>query len=336
MKLVTSVIPCKRQASGPPSGSLGVVGAVLVCASALMLALGCGPQGSGPAEETTAAAGSGGEYPVTLTDSAGREVTIEHEPERIASMAPSVTETLFAVGAGEKVVGVTTSDDYPEEVRDLETVGDFQQVNVEKILALETDLLFLSFAYSTEERAEELEEQTQADVVVVDPETLDEVLESVETVGLAAGEPEGGRELRQRMEAELREVEEAVAGEPRPTVFYEVFGDPLQTVGPGSFIHDALVRAGGANIAADTDEAYPTYSAETVVERDPDFYLLGSLSGTSPEDIADRPGFSELTAVREGQVATVEDDLISRPGPRLPQGVRQIAETLHPESFSGE
>ncbi|MGI8650055.1 MAG: ABC transporter substrate-binding protein [Rubrobacter sp.] len=284
--------------------------------------------GASTTKETTEAAPSEAGYPLTVTDSANREVKIDEEPENISSMAPRVTETLFAVEAEDKVVGVTTSDDYPEEVSEIETVGDYSEINIEKVLALDTDLLFVSFD-TTAERADELQEQTNAEVVVVDPGSLDEVLSSIELIGRAAGEPEAGRELSR----ELDEIEEAVAGEPEPTVFYEVFGEPLQTVGPGSFIDDTTNVAGGENIAADTNEAYPTYSAETVIERDPDFYLVGSFSGTTPGTVAERPGFSELGAVTRDQVVVIDDDLISRPGPRIVDGVRQVAEAIHHKAF---
>lgn len=307
----------------------------VVALAALSLAFGCGaPSSSGPEETSRSqASGTTSGYPLTVEDSVGREVTIEEEPDRIASMAPSVTETLFAVGAGEKVVGVTTADLYPKEVTEIETVGDFQQVNIEKVLQLETDVLFVSFDSSTRERAEELEDQTNAEVVVVNPGTMEEVLASMELVGRAAGEPERGRELEQKMRSDLKEITDAVAGEPEPSVFYEVYGDPLQTVGPGSFIHDAITLAGGNNIAADTNKGYPTYSAETVIQKDPQYYLVGSLSGETPESVAERPGYAELTAVAEDRVLTVNDDLISRPGPRITDGVRQIAEKIHPEAF---
>lgn len=272
-------------------------------------------------------------YPVTVTDSLGREVTIESEPENIASMAPSITETLFAIGAGDKVVGVTTADKYPEEVKEIEEIGNFQQVNIEKLLELDTDLLFHSYDSTTREVAEELEKQTNADVVVVNPKTLDEVVSSMELVGRAAGEPEAGRELGQKLRSDLEEIASAVAGKPEPTVFYEVFDDPLQTVGPGSFIHDALELAGGENIAADANKAYPTYSAETLIEKDPDYYFIGESVGITPEDVAERPGYSSLTAVEEGNVVAVDDSLLSRPGPRITEAIREVAKIMHPEAF---
>lgn len=291
-------------------------------------------EGTGGAETTMSSGGSGSaEYPVEITDSLGREVVIDSEPENIASMAPSVTETLFEVGAGEKVVGVTTADEYPEEVAEIEKIGDFQQVNVEKLLELDTDLLFHSYDSTTRDVAEDLEEQTGADVVVVNPKTLDEVVSSMELVGKAAGEPERGRELEQELRSDLEDIASAVEGEPEPTVFYEVFNDPLQTVGPGSFIHDALELAGAENIAADTDKAYPTYSAETVIERDPEYYFIGESVGITPEDVAERPGYSSLTAVEEGNVVAVDDASLSRPGPRITEAIREVAEEMHPEAF---
>lgn len=309
--------------------------AVLTMVAVAVFLAGCGSSGSATGQETTlseASSGSRAGYPLTVTDSVGREVTIDAEPEEIASMAPSITETLFAVEAGDRIAGVTTADDYPAEVTDIDTIGDYSEINIEKVLAVGTDLLFVSFD-TTAERANELQDQTNASVVVVDPETLDEVLSSVELVGRAAGEPENGRELRDEMRSELDRIEEAVAGEPEPSVFYEVYGDPLQTVGPGSFIDDAINVAGGENIAAGTGEAYPTYSEETVIEEDPDYYLVASLSGATPETVAERPGFRNLSAVTDDQVETIDDDLISRPGPRIVDGVARIAEAIHPGAF---
>lgn len=320
-------------AGGTGRGQVRRLLSAALAALTLVLVAACGPGavGTQPHEEETAA--SRGGYPVTVTDSVGRRVTIESEPQRIASMAPSLTETVFALGEGEKVVGVTTADDYPPEVRKLPKIGDFQQVNVEKVIELDADLLLVSFEYSTRERAEELEEQTGADVVVVDPGSLEEAVASMELVGRAVGAPGRGERLRSRLERELREISEAVEGRPRPTVFYELWHDPLQTVGPGSFIHDAIVLAGGRNIAASTGKPYPTYSTETLIRKDPDYYLVGSSSGVSPEEVKERPGYSALSAVRRGRVVVVNDDLINRPGPRIARGVREIAEAIHPEAF---
>lgn len=307
-----------------------------LAASLLTVALipACGQTPGNAQQETTKTAqASSGVYPITVEDSVGREVGIDERPESIASMAPSVTETLFEVGAGERVSGVTTADDYPPEVKEIETVGDYRQPNQEKIIALDTDLLFISFDHSTRSEAEKLEETTGTDVVVVNPRTVDEAIDSVGLVGEAAGSPEKAADVEQDLRGELDYIRQKVSGEPEPTVFYEIYPDPLQTAGPGSFIHDAIQLAGGKNVAANTGEAYPTYSEEKLIKADPAHYLYGSLSGSTAGDIGDRAAYSSLGAVEEGNVTEIDDDLISRPGPRIVDGVRQIAKALHPEQF---
>jgi len=306
-----------------------------MAALALSLA-GCGgaaPTTEQPAPETTQEEAAA-EYPLTVEDSLGRAVEIEEEPKDLVSMAPSVTETLFAVGAGDRVVGVTDVDDYPKEATEVEVAGDFNGPNVEKVIALETDLLLLSFDGTTEDQAEKLEDQTGAEVFVMNPQSVEQTIEEVGTVAEAVGEPEGGERVQREMRSELREVEEAVSGEERPTVFYEVYYPPLSTVGPGSFIHDAIELAGGRNAAADAEESYPTYSEEVLLEKDPDFYLFGEASAKGVEDLRKRPGYKNLTALEEeGHATQVNEDLISRPGPRITNGVREIAEAIHPEAF---
>lgn len=289
------------------------------------------------AESTAAQAEEDPTYPTTITDAIGRDVELASEPQRIASMAPSITETLFAVDAQDRVVGVTTADDYPPEVEEIEEVGDYREPNVEKLLDLEVDLLFLSFDSATAEEAQSLEEQTGAEVVVVNPESIEETVESVGLLAQAVGEPENGEEVQESMSRELSEIDETLGSAERQTVFYELYSDgPLQTVGPGSFVHDAIERAGGENVAANGGESYPTYSREILLEDDPDHYFVGRSSGISAAEIAKRPGYQALSAVREGQVTVVDDDLLYRPGPRIVEGVREIAEAMHPGVFEEE
>jgi len=293
--------------------------------------------GDGPAGSPSGANTSGPEeasgYPLTITDAVGREVTFDERPKRIVSMAPSVTETLFAVGAGNRVVGVTTADDYPPEVEAVERVGDYRGPNVEKVISLNTDLMILSFDGATKGYAEDMAEKTRTKVVVLNPKTVDAAISSVGLVAKLVGEREKGRVVEERLRDELGRIGEKVAGEPKPTVFYEVWGDPLQTAGPGSFIDDAIRLAGGTNVAADTGDAYPEYSKETLLQRDPDYYLAGRSSGVTVEEISGRPGYPALGAVKDGRVTVVNDDLVVRPGPRIVEGVREIAEAIHPKAF---
>lgn len=304
---------------------------------AAFLLAGCG-QGSQGGSTTGDEAGGGGTtasaaFPVTVEDSLGREVRIEEEPEQIGSMAPSVTETVFAVGAGDRVAGVSTADDYPQEVEGIEKIGDYQQVNAEKVASLGIDLLFLSFDSTTEEQARDLEEKTRAEVIVINPTSVEEAIESVGTVGEAVGEPEKAQVVEERLRSELGQLRSQVEGLPEPTLFYELSYDPLFTVGPGSFINDVIEIAGGRNVAADAGQAYPQYPVERLIQEDPELYLAGASSGATVEEIVNRPPYSSLNAVRQGSVFVIDDDLVNRPGPRIVDGVREMAETLHPDAF---
>lgn len=303
---------------------------MLAVLAVLIFAAACGAdRQEGAGEDAAAETG----YPLTVTDAVGREVEIEGRPERIVSMAPSITETLFAVGAGERVVGVTTADDYPPEVEAIERVGDFQGPNVEKVAAMEVDVLFLSFDYSTPETADDLQQKTGADVVVLNPQTVEEAISSIGTVGEIVGEPERARTVEERLRGELEEIRSAVEGRERPAVFYEIWHEPLQTAGGGSFIGDAIRLAGGRNVAEDAAQDYPQYPLERLLAEDPEYYFVGSSSGATPEDVAARPNYGSLRAVREGNVVVIDDDLVNRPGPRIVEGVRQLAEALHPDAF---
>ncbi|MGF1471454.1 MAG: ABC transporter substrate-binding protein [Rubrobacteraceae bacterium] len=307
---------------------------------ALLLA-GCGQSSEGGSTTDVGNGGSGGgttvaaTFPVTIKDSLGRSVEIEAEPERIGSMVPSVTETIFAVGAGNRVVGVSTADDYPPEVESIEKIGDYQQVNAEKIASLETDLLFLSFDSTTKEQARDLENKTGAKVLVINPTTVEAAIQSVGTVGNAVGNPEKARVVEERLQSGLNQLQTEIEGLPQPTVFYEIGYDPLFTVGPGSFINDAIEIAGGNNVASDAQQAYPQYSVEKLLEDDPEYYLAGKSSGVTVEDIKNRQPYSSLQAVQQDRVFVINDNLVNRPGPRIVQGVRLIAETIHPDTFGG-
>ena len=300
----------------------------------------CGQESSQSGSTAGDTSNGGGEtaastFPVTVTDSLGRKVEIEKKPEQIGSLAPSATETLFAVGAGNRVAGVTTADDYPQQVESIEKIGDYQQTNTEKIASLGIDVIIQSFDGYTKEQAEDLEKKTGAKVVALNPTSVDEAIGSIGQIGEVVGNTEKAQVVEERLRSELGQIEQQLEGSPRPTVFYELDYDPLFTVGPGSFIQDAIRIAQGKNVTADADQAYPQYSVEKLLQDDPEYYLAGSSSGTTAEAIKSRPPYSSLQAVRQNKVFTINDDLVSRPGPRIVEGVREIAETLHPEAFGG-
>jgi iron complex transport system substrate-binding protein len=267
-------------------------------------------------------------FPVTVTDDSGRDVTVDAKPERIVSLAPANTEILYGLGALDRIVGVTTYDDYPPEVATLEKVGDFVGPNLEAIAALEPDLVLVTTGVQADIIAQI--EALGATVIAIDPQSLEALYTSIATVGTAIGEPAKADEVVSEMKRELAGIQEAIDAAP-VRCFIEIAQDPLFTAGSGTLLSDLIDQAGGENVVV--QEGYVGYSVEQLLTDDPEVYLatLGSMS--DPSDLAQRPGYSGLSAVKNGRVAVLEDNLVSRPGPRIIQGVRQIAEALHPEAF---
>jgi iron complex transport system substrate-binding protein len=226
-------------------------------------------------------------------------------------------------------VGVTDYDDYPPEVTEIPKVGDFVAPNIEAIAAAEPDLVLATTGVQTD--AIERLEGLGAVVVAVDPQDLEGLYASIEMVGEATGEPVEARALASSMREEIAAVTETVSSEESATVFVEIAQDPLFTAGAGTLIDDLVSAAGGTNVVV--EEGYVAYSAEQVVSDDPEVYLATAGSMGDPEALASRPGFSSLTAVQEGRVEILEDNLVSRPGPRVVLGVEAIARALHPEVF---
>jgi len=280
-----------------------------------------------PAKEPTATTESA--FPVTITDDAGREVTLEAEPESIVSLAPANTEMLFAIGAGGRVTGVTTYDDYPAEVKELPKVGDFVQPNMEAIAAAKPDLVVAT----TGVQADVLKklEDLGATVVAIDPQSLDGVYEDITELGQVTGTSEAADKLVADMKADVASVTEAVKGREVRTTFVEIGQNPLFTVGAKTLIGELVTLAGGRNVVA--QEGYVPYSLEQLVKDNPYVYLSTKGSMSDPEDIAVRPGYEQLAAVEQGRIYLLDDNLVSRPGPRIAEGLKQIAQGIHPEAF---
>lgn len=263
--------------------------------------------------------------PIVVQDSRGVEVRLEGPPRRIVSLSPAHTEMLFAIGAGDLVVGTDSFSDYPPRARDLPKVGDAFNVNLEALAGLEPDLVVVSFTTFVEKM-----EQAGLKVMVLEPPTtLEGVLEQVRLVGRATGHREEADALAEQMGARLEAVRQRVAGVERgPRVFVEL--DPtLYTAGPGSFIGDILRLLKAQNIAGDAQGPYPQLSPEVVISRDPEVIILLDGFSESPETVQARPGWENITAVREGRVYVVDPDIVSRPGPRLVEGVERLADLLY-------
>ncbi len=274
---------------------------------------------------------------LNVMDGLGREITLNGPAQRVVAMAPSNTEILFAIGAGGQVVGRDALSDFPESAKDVADIGStFDALNTELIVSLKPDLV-LAAEINTPEQVKQLEDLGLTVYYLKNPLTLEEMYGNLEIVAQLTGHQEEAAELIETLKARVAAVDEKIAPiSSRPNVFYELDAtDPAKpfTAGKGTFITQLIDRAGGYNIAADLD-GYPQMSLEQVVAADPAFIILGDARyGVSPESIAERPGWENLSAVKNGKVLPFNDDLVSRPGPRLVDALEELAKLLRPELF---
>lgn len=309
--------------------------AAIVAALAAALALtacspsGCSSRTQGDGKDAAPAPAGGPEYPMTVIDDASRSVTIPAKPERVVSLAPANTEVVAALGALDRLVGRTAFCDYPSEAAGVPVVGDFAQPNVEAIVGAEPDLVLATSGVQADV-VTKLEE-SGAVVLVVDPQTVDALYSSIGRVATVLGDPAAGDRLIAEMRAGIAEVREAVGDREPVPVFLEIAQDPLYTVGSGTLMGELIALAGGDNVV--TEQGYVAYSLEQLVKDDPKVYLATKGSMSDPKDLAKRVGFGSLAAVKSGRVAVLDDNLVSRPGPRIALGIRAMAEAIHPDAF---
>lgn len=274
---------------------------------------------------------------LTITDGLGREVQLNEPAQRVISLAPSNTEILFAIGAGSQVVGRDQLSDYPVAAKAATDIGSaFEALNTELILSLKPDLI-LAAEINTPEQVKALDDLGLTVYYLKNPTTLEDLYSNVNVVAQLTGHEVDAAKLIDDLKARVAAVDAKIAtATEKPAAFYELDAtDPAKpyTVGKGTFITLLLERAGGQNIAGDMD-GYPQVSLEQVVAADPDFIILGdSAFGITPESVAARPGWDGLSAVTNHRVFPFDDNLASRPGPRLVDGLEALAKLLHPELF---
>ena len=261
-------------------------------------------------------------------DDLGRLVAINGTPQRIISLAPSNTEILFALGLGDKVVGVTDWCDYPPEALDKEKVGGYDTPDIEKIAALTPDLILV--AYGTPIDVINTLEGLGLTVFGIKSTDLDDVLNDIRTVGEITDNEVEAQALTSEMESRIKAVtDETSELEERPRVFYIVWHDPLWTAGSETFIHELIEKGGGVNICQNIT-GYTIISIEEVVARNPEVIITSewSLEWAQNETL-----LQGTNASQEGRIYQGDDDLVQRPGPRLVEGLEWFAYFIHPEIF---
>lgn len=264
----------------------------------------------------------------TIVDDLGRSVTITSSPQRIVSWGPSNTEILFALGLGDKIVGVDDYSNFPAEADDKAKVGGFTP-SLEIIVGLDPDMVLAIQGESVAQM-----ESLGLTVVVLDPRDLDGVFADIALVGSITGTEEKAAEIVKDMKKQVKSVKDKVKGAIPVTAFIEIDAtNPVKpwTAGPGTFIDSFVTLAGGLNIAGNVPSQWFEYSLEQLVGTDPEVILLTDYS--TVESVRQRSGWEDLSAVTTGKVYSLNADLASRPGPRLAQGLAEIANALHPELF---
>lgn len=275
---------------------------------------------------------------LTVTDGLGRVLTLDLAPQRVISLAPSNTEILYAVGAGSLMVGRDDFSNYPEEVVSLPSVGgSMGDYNLEQITSLQPDLV-LAAEINTPEQVKALEDIGIQVYYLSNPTDLEGVFQNLLIVGELTGRQSQAAELAASLRARVETVQQKLAGiSERPMVFYELDGsEPAKpwTAGKGTFMDLLIQLAGGENIGASMESSWGQLSLEALLLANPDVILLGDAAyGVTVEQVAARAGWEAIKAVQNQQIVPFNDDMASRPGPRLVDGLEILARILHPQVF---
>lgn len=332
--LASSMILAMPAAAGCGNSSAGSAAESTVSDSVPDGSAAAGVSGSsGTADSTSAISAEETQYPLTITDDLGNTVTIEEEPERVLSLSPANTETLFALGAGEKIVGRTDYCNYPEEAADVPSIGTYTSPNTELIISMTPDVIFASD--SIDEAIRSQVENAGASVIVFSANNIESVEQDILTAGQVLNLNEKAREITAGMEAEMDGLQEILSANTEEKSAFIDLGD-YYSAGEGSLLGNMLENIGVRNVAADTGETWPQLSLEKIIESNPDVYI--SLYST-PENLKAVSGLSELDCIRNDRIIyydglSPEADMIQRAGPRLAEGTRLLAEQIYPELFS--
>lgn len=322
--------------------------ASLLSAAALALALaGCGNattnEGSGasqqPAqdqsqEQTTTDLKT--QYPLTVTDATGETFTFEKAPAKIVSVSPAETESLFALGLDEQIVGVSDFDDYPEAATTKPKMGGVSKPNEESIIAADADIVFTGI--SMNEEAVKKFRDLGIVIFKTDPKSVDDVANNIETFGQITDTQEKAQELIAKMKQDVSDVTEAVKAvkpEEKKNVYVEF--SPGWTVGKGEFMDELITLAGGNNVASDL-QGWNEINEENIIAANPDVILyandvIDENSKTLDQIIKARSGWDQITAVKDDAVIGLDANLLSRPGPRVTEGLKAVAKAIYPDLF---
>jgi iron complex transport system substrate-binding protein len=266
---------------------------------------------------------------IEIVDFKGRSVVLDKKPRKIVSLSPSNTEILFALGAGDKVVGVTSFCDYPEEAKKIERMGDYEGPNIELIRKAQPDVVLAGYV---QEETVKMLEKMGIPVVISEAESFEAIYHSISLIGEITGTETEAEKIIKGMKDKIAEIQAKIKDKEKPRVFYVVWKDPLTTAGSRTFINDVIKAAGGINVAEKV-ESWAIYSAEEMIKDNPDMLIAAFHStdeGMTREDLSRDRIFSMLECVKQGKVYVMPDDnIISRPGPRIVLAIEDMARVLY-------
>jgi iron complex transport system substrate-binding protein len=287
---------------------------------------------SSPATATPSATPA--QFPITLTDDEGTTIELTEEPAKIVSLTPATTEILFELGAGDRIVGkVEDFSLYPPEAADIPDVAKFGEVDVEQIVSLEADLVIAGGnSFNPPDKIAQLRELGVPVLVLYAPD-IQTVFSDIELTGAAIGNAAGAKDLTASMRAAFDQVAAATSALAKPRVFYELDATrEIYTAADDSFLAKMIELAGGEPITTGSTTSFEI-PLETLVTADPEVILLGDAAyGVTADAVAARPGWTVMTAVKDGAIRPVDDIVITRPGPRLVEGLKLLALAIHPDA----
>ncbi len=269
----------------------------------------------------------------SFVDDAGHRIYLSKPPARIVSLAPSITEMLFSLGLDEQIVAVTEFCDYPEAAKSKAKVG-YSNPSVETVIALRPEVVLAPRDFLRPDLQTKLE-QLKIPVFVLDARTLEDIPLQIHTLGKMFEKTSAANEVTQHMRRRLAEIRRQVETRPAKRVLYVLNSQPLITVGPGSFIHQMIGLAGGINVAAQTGVAYPRLNMEAVLKENPEVLIFpsGEVETVSRSEQQQWRRWDSLSAVKQQRFHEVSSSLLNRPGPRVVEGLEQLARAIHPELF---
>jgi len=272
--------------------------------------------------------------PAVYVDEMGRRVDIPSPPQRIVSLAPSITETLYYLNLGKRIVGVTEFSNYPDEARRKPKVGSYINLNIEKIISLKPDLI-IAIADGNKKESVDALERLGYSVYAINPRCVKDVFRTIVNIGKITGRVDSANKLIKELKSRINYIESRTRGIERPRVFFQIGINPVVTVGKDTFHNDLIKMAGGLNISGNEKAKYPRYSMEEVLLNTPDIIIISSMDRGGGFDRKKREWmkWKSIPAVKNGRIYVIDSDLVDHPSPRIIDGLEELSRLIHPELF---